>query len=59
MEKDRACKMDIQNKKCSCTRTSGRRNNNAVNDKEGGKKLAGPLAKKEPPAEGCSRRYSK
>ena len=28
-------------------------------DKEEEKKLAGPLAKKELPAEGCSRRYGK
>ena len=29
MEKDGACKMDRQNKKCSCARKSGRRKNNA------------------------------
>ena len=34
---------------------SGRRKNNAGTDKEEEKKLAGPLAKKELPAEGCSR----
>ena len=57
MEKDGACKMDRQNKKHSCARKSGRRKNNAGSDKEEEKKLAGPLAKKELPAERCSRRY--
>ena len=38
-------------KKCSCARKSGRRNNNAGTDNEEEKKLAGPLAKKELPAE--------
>ena len=46
MEKDGACKMDRQIKKCSCARKSGRRMNNAVTDKEEEKKLTGPLAKK-------------
>ena len=32
-EKDVACKMDTQNKKCSCARKSGRRKNNAGTDK--------------------------
>ena len=41
MEKDRACKMDRQNKKCSCARKSGRWKNNAETDKEEEKKLAG------------------
>ena len=36
-----------QNKKCSCTRNSGRRKNNAGTDKEGEKKLTGSLAKEE------------
>ena len=54
MEKDVACKMDRQNKKCSCARKSGRRNNNAGTDKDKENMLAGPL--KELPAEGCSRR---
>ena len=58
MEKDGACKMDRQNKKCSCARKSGRRKNNAGTDKEEEKKLDGPLAK-ELPAEGCSRRNDK
>ena len=49
MEKDGACKMDRQNKKCSCDRKSGRRKNNAGTDKEEEKKLAGQLAKKELP----------
>ena len=49
MENDGACKMD------SCARKSGRRKNNARTDKEEENKLAGPLAKKELPAEGCSR----
>ena len=53
MEKDGASKIDRQNKKnCSCATKSGRRKNNARTDKEEGKKLAGPLAKKELPAEG-------
>ena len=51
-----ACKMDRQNKKCSYTGKSGTRKNNAGTDKEKEKKLAGPLAKKELPAEGCCRR---
>ena len=59
MEKDGKCKMDRQNKKCSCARESGRRKNNAGTDKEGEKKLAGPMAKKVLPTEGCSRRYGK
>ena len=59
MEKDRACKMDRGNKKCRCARKSGRRKKNAGIDKEEEKKLAGPLANKEVPAEGCSRRYGK
>ena len=46
-------------KKCSCARRSGRRKNNAGTDKEEEKKLAGPLAKKKLPAEGCSRRNGK
>ena len=33
-------------KKCSYARKSGRRKNNAGTDKEGGKKFAGPLAKR-------------
>ena len=57
MEKDGACKMDRQIKKYCCTRMNGRRKNNAGTDKEEEKKLAGTLAKKELPAEGCSRRY--
>ena len=59
MEKVGACKMDRQNKKYSCARKSGRRKNNAGTDKEEEKKLTGPLAKKELPAERCSRRYGK
>ena len=54
MEKDGACIMDRQNKKCSCAGKSGRKNNNAGTDKEEEKELAGPLAKKELPAEECS-----
>ena len=53
MENDGACKMDRQNKKCSCARKSERMKNNAGIDNEEEKKLAGPLAKKELPAEGC------
>ena len=59
MEKDGVCKMDRQNIKCSCARKNGRRKNNAGTDKEEEKKLAGTLAKKELPAEGCSRMYGK
>ena len=59
MEKDGKRKMDRQNKKCCCARKSGRRKNNVATDKEEEKKLAGPLTKKELPAEGCSRRYGK
>ena len=59
MEKDGECKMDRQNKKCSCARKSGKRQNNAGTDKEEEKKLAGPLAKKVLPAKGCSRRNGK
>ena len=43
-------------KKCSCARKSGRSKNNAESYQEEKKKLAGPLVKKELPAEGCSRR---
>ena len=57
MEKDGACKMDRENKKCSCARKSGRRKNNAGIDKEEEKKLAGQMAKKELPAEVCSRTW--
>ena len=59
MEKDVACKMDRQNKKCSFARKSARRKNNDGTNKEEENKLAGPLAKKELPAEGCSRRKGK
>ena len=59
MENDGACEMDRQNKKCSYSRKNGRRKNNADTDKEEKNKLAGPLAKKELPAEGCSRRNVK
>ena len=59
MEKDGVCKMDRQNKKCSCARKSWRRKNNVGTDKEEEKKLAGTLVKKELPAEGFSRRYGK
>ena len=59
MEKDGVCKMDKQNKKCSCARKCGRRKNNAGTDKEEENKLAGPLAKKELPAEGGSITNSK
>ena len=48
-----------QIKKCNCARKSERRQNNAGTDKEEEKKLARPLAKKELPAEGCSRRNGK
>ena len=57
MEKDGACKMDRQNKQCSCARKSGRRKNNAGTEK--GEKLAGPLAKKKLLVEGCSRMNGK
>ena len=55
MEKDGACKMYRQNKKCCYAITCGRRKNNARTDKEEGKKLAGPLVKKKLPDEECSR----
>ena len=52
--------MDRQNKKkCNCAGKSGRRKNNAGTDKEQEKKFAGPLAKKELPAEGWSRKNGK
>ena len=47
MEKDGACKVIRQNKKC---KKSGKRKNDAGTDKEEEKKLAEPLAKKELPA---------
>ena len=59
MEKDGACKVDRQNKKCSCARKSVRRKSSAGTDIEEEKKLAGPLAKKELPAEGSCRRNGK
>ena len=59
MENDGACKMDRQNKKCTCARKIVRRKNNAGTYKEEEKKLAGPLPKKELPAEGCSRKNGK
>ena len=59
METDGACKMDRQNKKFSCAIKSRRRKYIAGTDKEEGKKLTGPLSKKELPAEGCSRRNGK
>ena len=59
MEKDGECKMDRQNKKCSCVGKSGRRKNNTGTDEEEEKKLTGPLTKKELPAEICSRRNDK
>ena len=46
-------------KKYSCARKRGRRKNNAGIDKLEENKLAGPLAKKELPAEVCSRRNGK
>ena len=55
VEKDGISKIDIQNKKFSCAGKSGRWKNNGITDKEEEKKLAGPLAKKELSAEGCSR----
>ena len=59
MENDGACKMDRQYKKCSCTCKSGRRKNKSGTNKEKERNLAGPLAKKELPAERCSRRNDK
>ena len=47
------------NKKCSCAGKSGRRKTNAGTNKEEEKKLTGPLAKKELPSDGCSRRNGK
>ena len=51
--------MDRKNEKYSCATKSGRKKNNAGTDQEEEKKLAAPLAKKELPAEGCSRRNGK
>ena len=59
MEKDGACEIDRQNKKCSCARKSGRRKNDAGTDKEEEKKLAGPLDRKELRADRCSRKNVK
>ena len=59
MEKDEACKMDRQNKNCSCARKGGRKKNAITDKEEGEKKLAGPLAKEDLPLEGCSRRNGK
>ena len=56
MDKDEACKMDRQNKNCSCARKSGRRKNNEWTHKEEKRKLAGPLAMEKLPAEGFSTR---
>ena len=39
MEMDGACKMDRQNKKCTCARKSRRRKNNARTDKEDNNKI--------------------
>ena len=50
---------DRQNRKCSCARKSGSWKNNSGTEKEEKKKLAGPLAKKELPAEACSSRNGK
>ena len=46
-------------KKCRCPRKSERGKNNARTDKEEEKKLAGPLAKRELPAERRIRRKGK
>ena len=59
MEKNGACKMDRQNNKYNFAIKSGRRKNNTGTDKKEETKLAGPLAKKELLAEGCSRRNGK
>ena len=59
MEKDGARKIERQNKKYSCARQSTRRKNNAVTDIKEEKKFAGPLANKELPTDGCSRRNGK
>ena len=56
MEKNGACKMDRQNKKCRYAGKSGRSKTNNGTDKEEEKKLAGLLAKKKLFAEGCSSR---
>ena len=45
--------------KCSCARKSDTRKNSAGTDREEENKLAEPLAKKELPAKGCSRRNGK
>ena len=56
MEKDGACKMDRHNKNAIVLERVGEGRITGT-DKEEEKKLAGTLAKKELPAEGCSRRY--
>ena len=38
-EKDGTCKMDRQNKKCSCAKKSGRRKKNSGTDKEAEKEI--------------------
>ena len=55
MEKDGANKMDRQNKTMQVCQKEWKKKKNAGTDKEEEKKLAGPLAKKELPAEECSR----
>ena len=59
IKKDGTCKMDRQNKKCSWAIKRRIKKNNAETDKKEEKKLAGPLVKKELPAEGRSRRNGK
>ena len=60
MEEDGACKLDRQNKKNAVVlERLGERIIMLETDKEEEKKLAGPLAKKELPAERCSRRNGK
>ena len=56
MEKDGACKLEDKIKNVAVLeRKIGRIENNAGSDKQ----VAGPLAKKKLPAEGCYGRYGK
>ena len=59
MEKNGAYKMDRQYKRCSCVRRVEDRTIKLELVKKRKKKLTGPLAKKELPAEGCSRKNGK
>ena len=59
MEKDEACQMDAQSKNAVVLKRVEERRRVLKLNKEEEKKMTGPLAKKELPAEGCSRRNGK